>query len=1121
MPLDIHFITMNVCSIKNRKTRFMAFDFLESVAADIIFLQETRLTSIQEIREAKRDWKGGFSFWSVATEPAGGVGILFKGGRKIEVKKVVDIWLGRCLMLDVQIDGSLLRLINVYGPQTISERRKLLSEIKQFLYTSAPVILAGDFNQVLRDVDRTGRYKKYESQFLVNLVEETGLIDIATAHGRKGKHTYYCGGRSSRIDLVFVKKGEIFSEIKETAVEFSDHLALSFCYGSVGKPRFGRGLWRLGAGSLEDAEVGKSFERLLQREVTKVDFFGSLSEWWDATKDSFRTFFKSVSFKKGREREQKCWSLRRKLEVCVSEGEVGEKVNRLKYLLRQQQYSRYKSLVLERDYGVSNSPDPYQNCKETVKRKLVEGLYDSQGHLQSTREGILGVVRSYYAELFRKKALDRGKMQAFLETTPGPNIENLDFSPLVKEITEEEVLQAIDKQQKKKAPGPDGLTAEFYKTFKVKLAPILVEVFNESLVNGSLPSSMQNSSLILLSKGKDSRHIENWRPIALLNCDRKLLARIFSVRLGKFAGLLLSSSQFCSVEGRDIYGALLLLRETLERCKLNKWGRYFLSLDQAKAFDKVDYEYLWATLQKYHIPGQFIEWLRVLYGGAKSFPLINGWQGEDFEVQAGVRQGCPLSPLLYIFALDPFLRGLQSCGLEGVPFPMGQSFKSVAYADDVTLVLSYPEEESLVSEHIKSYSEASGSLVNQEKSEALWVLEGRPSFNLENFPVAPEQVRILGIKFGRGDNAQVNWEEKLDVGIAKVQRWKAWKLTYRERIDIIKAYLIPLFLFVSYVFLLPEALYVRIQSLFFQMLWGSRINPVKRGVTFLQRKKGGLDMLCPVGFFCVIFLKYNFRNLMQEKKLLWEVSVKDWVSPFIKDWLLGDRVKEVRVRGGSIPSFLSQAVKLLRKWSIGKQELFSFSRKSIYLRVLDFFFCTPPIVQDCVSRIMEESLSFLNSKRIPKKFWDNAWLSFHGKLFVRGNLKYRSVDNRACPWGCGTEESQEHFLIECPVSQSLRCLLARLLHLQMLRDLNYSEFAYGVVGAGRENGTDKETLYIIIMVIRYHLWHMRCKWTFGQTKDPAEHVAKVIVNELILIKTMEIEKSVGNKMLWRNVHFVF
>ncbi|KAE8595339.1 hypothetical protein XENTR_v10015698 [Xenopus tropicalis] len=305
------------------------------------------------------------------------------------------------------------------------------------------------------------------------------------------------------------------------------------------------------------------------------------------------------------------------------------------------------------------------------------------------------------------------------------------------------------------------------------------------------------------------------------------------------------------------------------------------------------------------------------------------------------------------------------------------------------------------------------------------------------------------------------------------------------------------------------------------MLWGSRINPVKRGVTFLQRKKGGLDMLCPVGFFCVIFLKYNFRNLMQEKKLLWEVSVKDWVSPFIKDWLLGDRVKEVRVRGGSIPSFLSQAVKLLRKWSIEKQELFSFSRKSIYLRVLDFFFCTPPIVQDCVSRIMEESLSFLNSKRIPKKFWDNAWLSFHGKLFVRGNLKYRSVDNRACPWGCGTEESQEHFLIECPVSQSLRCLLARLLHLQMLRDLNYSEFAYGVVGAGRENGTDKETLYIIIMVIRYHLWHMRCKWTFGQTKDPAEHVAKVIVNELILIKTMEIEKSVGNKMLWRNVHFVF
>ncbi|OCT63616.1 hypothetical protein XELAEV_18044714mg [Xenopus laevis] len=71
------------------------------------------------------------------------------------------------------------------------------------------------------------------------------------------------------------------------------------------------------------------------------------------------------------------------------------------------------------------------------------------------------------------------------------------------------------------------------------------------------------------------------------------------------------------------------------------------------------------------------------------------------------------------------------------------------------------------------------------------------------------------------------------------------------------------------------------------------------------------------------------------------------------------------------------------------------------------------------------------------------------------------------------------------------------------------------------NGVERETLYIIVMVIKYYLWHMRFKWTLGQTKDPTEHVSKVIVNELLFIKTMESEKSVGNMMLCRNVHIPF
>ncbi|OCT62618.1 hypothetical protein XELAEV_18043704mg, partial [Xenopus laevis] len=72
MDLSIDFFTINTNSIKNKKTRFVAYEYLKDIDADIIFLQETRLSSLNDIKEAKREWREGLSFWSLGTEPAGG-----------------------------------------------------------------------------------------------------------------------------------------------------------------------------------------------------------------------------------------------------------------------------------------------------------------------------------------------------------------------------------------------------------------------------------------------------------------------------------------------------------------------------------------------------------------------------------------------------------------------------------------------------------------------------------------------------------------------------------------------------------------------------------------------------------------------------------------------------------------------------------------------------------------------------------------------------------------------------------------------------------------------------------------------------------------------------------------
>ncbi|XP_071970863.1 uncharacterized protein [Engystomops pustulosus] len=187
-------------------------------------------------------------------------------------------------------------------------------------------------------------------------------------------------------------------------------------------------------------------------QLQRVDFYDNISDWWENVKEEIRSLLKRLSVKKGKSKYSQYLKLRKELESLYSAGgDDKQKIDRLKSEIKQYQYSLYTSLVVELDYGTLGVLDPYENCRERVAKKSITGLTDSQGVLQESREGILGVVRSYYAELFQKKVLDKEKMAQFLEATPGPDTRDLDFSPLTAGITEEEVKEAFDK-----APGPCG-----------------------------------------------------------------------------------------------------------------------------------------------------------------------------------------------------------------------------------------------------------------------------------------------------------------------------------------------------------------------------------------------------------------------------------------------------------------------------------------------------------------------------------------------------------------------------------------------------------------------------------------------------------------------------------------
>lgn len=631
--------------------------------------------------------------------------------------------------------------------------------------------------------------------------------------------------------------------------------------------------------------------------------------------------------------------------------------------------------------------------------------------------------------------------------------------------------------------------------------------------------------MILLSKGKDPSMIENWRPISLLNVDRKILAKILFWRLSSVAGDLLSSHQHCSVQGRSTFSAVLAVREALERCRAAGWRKYLLALDQAKAFDRVNHEYLYLLLGRYGLQGRFIDWLKTLYRGAEIFPLVNGWVGRPFEVGSGVRQGCPLSPLLYVFAIDPFIRRLESGSLCGVPLGIAgvPPLKVVAYADDVSVVSGTEEAQEVVS-MIEQYTEASGSKVNHEKSEVFWMGEEGESFELPDaFPEPQQEIKVLGIKFGPGDYGHRNWESRLVCANAKVASWKKWKLSLRERVDLIKTYLVPIFLYVSFVCILPASLYARVYSCFFQLLWGSRLNLIKRNVTYLSRQEGGLGMVNPIVFFSLLFLKYNLGNMLAENPPGWVGIFQSCFRPFLRCWEDGGPVKSLRVRHGKLPAYVAPCLKILRQWQVTVEDIKSLPRKLLEKRILSSAFSVSLALRDCPGSVMREGLRLINLERIPLKFRDQAWLAFHGRIYVRGNLKHRPVDDRDCPRAecVGKVESMDHFLLQCPFNIEVYKRVGRALGIPFFYRMSYAEWVYRAFPTCCDFELD--TLFLVSIVVPYFTWNARCQITLRKKVLSVEVVVHDILGEVGKIRGLVRgrEPRAVWKRAWRNIRPAF
>ena len=262
------------------------------------------------------------------------------------------------------------------------------------------------------------------------------------------------------------------------------------------------------------------------------------------------------------------------------------------------------------------------------------------------------------------------------------------------------------------------------------------------------------------------------RPITLLNSDYKIFSKALALHLGKFMPQITVAEQRAFVHGRDIRCNIILAESLLYRDPPVDGA--LLSLDWAKAYDRVSYAYLSQVLRSY----RFNRGLRnkieaTMHGFSLSLEAPEGPQ-PSFPRLRGVGQGCPCAPLLFALAIDPLARALKA-RLTGIQVSRSPSvFAKVSLcADDTMIMVSTNQDVKVARETLEQKMRASGAMLNWKKSMAVTMGGWRmfpPAFPC---PVlAPkDSLRYLGI-FLSHKRPENPWNAKLAKINSRLETWK-------------------------------------------------------------------------------------------------------------------------------------------------------------------------------------------------------------------------------------------------------------------------------------------------------------------------------------------------------------
>ena len=500
----------------------------------------------------------------------------------------------------------------------------------------------------------------------------------------------------------------------------------------------------------------------------------------------------------------------------------------------EESFFRQKSRISWLVEGDSNTSFFHNRVKERHNKNKILSLSKEDNSVVYEIAQIHQEAVTYYQNLFNQ-SVDSGFTDGDMEFLGDNTISQFHSSELTNLVSREEIKNTLFSMDSKKAPGPDGFNVQFFKLTWHILGEDFLDAVQHFFITGRLLKELNHTSLSLIPKVVNPSRMCDYRPIACCNVMYKCISKLLANRIKKVLPTLIDKAQTAFIPDRSISDNILLAQDLLRNYhRSNTQTRCTIKVDFLKAFDTVNWAFLFKVMQHLKFPSMFINWIKECICSPKFSLNINGELTGFFGSSGGLRQGDPVSACLFVIIMEALSRLLNHRILQRSNFVYHwrcskTKLSHLCFADDILLFCGNSLSSAMVLQQaLLNFASWSGLKPNLSKS-VLYIAGSDMDFKLSlcrvfNFQLGDLPVKYLGLPLITTKLSALDCKPLVDSMLARIKSWTARPLSFASRLQLLKSVCNNIHTHWTCHLLLPMRIINKVEQIMRDFLWKGHSN---------------------------------------------------------------------------------------------------------------------------------------------------------------------------------------------------------------------------------------------------------------------------------------------------------